>query len=114
MTTIRASCPSCGDVELTSDKLTVRVCTTTDEGFYAFACPTCGVAVRKPAEYRIIDILLASGVELIEWSLPEEFLETHEGLPICHDDLIEWHALLQNENAFAAALGMLMTEQDKR
>jgi len=114
MTTIRASCTSCGDVQLTCDKLSVRVCTTTDEGSYSFECPRCGTAIRKPAEHRIIDILLASGVELIEWSLPAELLETHEGLPISHDDLIEWHDLLQNEDAFAVALGMLTAEQDKR
>jgi len=26
VTTIRANCPSCGDVQLTADDLTVRVC----------------------------------------------------------------------------------------
>src|SRR5438105_6451867 len=46
--TIRASCPTCGDVELTSADVQVLVCTTTNEGSYAFRCPACRLAVAQP------------------------------------------------------------------
>ena len=48
--TIRASCPTCGDVELTSRDVTVRVCAADSQGSYAFRCPTCALAVSKRAD----------------------------------------------------------------
>ena len=45
MTTIKASCPTCGDVELTVGDVTVRVCAADNSGSYAFQCPMCRLAV---------------------------------------------------------------------
>ena len=47
MATIRASCPDCGDVELTTADMTVRVCSEDQRGTYAFRCPACTMAVTK-------------------------------------------------------------------
>ena len=42
MTTVRAQCPACGDVQLHIDDLTVRVCTDDDvPSAYRFRCPEC-------------------------------------------------------------------------
>jgi hypothetical protein len=103
-TVIKASCHDCGDVELGIDQLHVRVCTADTQGSYVFRCPTCQMSVAKPAEQRIIDLLVASGVELIEWRLPAELFEPHRGAPICHDDLIDFHKLLQTDGWFDAVL----------
>lgn len=97
MTTIRASCGECGDVELTTDDVEVRVCTDDNKGTYSFECPGCGIAVTKPAEERIIELLVASGVRLSIWSNPAELLEPHSGAPINHDDLLDFHALIEGD-----------------
>lgn len=95
MATIRASCPTCGDVELTTREVRVLLCSTTYESSYAFQCPTCGVAVAKPAEARVVDVLLASGIVLTVWHLPAELDEPKSGPPISYDDLLEFHFQLQ-------------------
>ena len=64
--TIRATCGQCGDVELTTADVRVRVCIEDNQGSYLFRCPACRMAVVKPAEPRIVDLLVASGVELID------------------------------------------------
>ena len=107
MATIRASCPDCGDVELTTRDLTVRVCIEDNQGSYAFRCPTCRMAVVKQAEQRIVDLLVASGVRLDEWRLPAELAEPRVGAPINHDDLLDFHALLSTDTWFDDVANMV-------
>lgn len=107
MATIRASCPDCGDVELTTRDVTVRVCAADDRGSYVFRCPTCRMAVTKAAEPRIVDLLVSSGVPLEVWRLPAELSEQRVGEPIDHDDLLEFHELLQGEAWFADLSSMV-------
>ena len=99
--TIRASCPACGDVELTSRDVTVQVCASNNQGSYAFRCPQCAVAVSKMAEQRIVDLLVSSGVRLSVWSMPAELDEPPAGAPIGYDDLLEFHRALQEDDWFA-------------
>lgn len=113
MTTIRASCTICGDVELTVHDVEVRVCDTTDAGEYTFDCPRCAHAVRRVADSHIIDLLVASGVRLVNWSIPSELYETHSGAPISHDDLLDFHTLLEDEQALAAAIQSLRDRPDR-
>lgn len=103
-TVIKASCHDCGDVELAVHDLEVRVCTQDEQGTYVFRCPTCQMSVVKPAEQRIVDMLVASGVSLVEWRLPAELYELHDGPPITHDDLIDFHHLLQADGWFDAVV----------
>lgn len=107
MATIRATCAICGDVQLTTDDVTVRVCTSNDEGEYRFRCPTCDEVVVRSAEQRTIDLLLAAGVEYSTWSLPAELFEERSGAPITHDDLIDFHELLSDDEGFQTLLGEL-------
>ncbi len=107
MATIRASCERCGDVQLTTSDVTVRMCVSTDEGEYRFECPACADLVVRHAEQRTIDLLLAAGVEFVTWSLPAELFETHEGAPISHDDLIDFHACLEDDELLASELQAL-------
>ena len=96
MPTIRATCTDCGDVELTTSDVRVRVCIEDNQGSYHFRCPTCQMAVVKSAEPRIVDLLVASGVELSTWSLPAELFEDRGGMPLTHDDLLDFHHLLDD------------------
>jgi len=105
MATIRATCADCGDVELTTADVRVRVCLEDNSGSYHFRCPRCQMAVVKQAEPRIVDLLVASGVELSTWSLPAELFEPHTGPRIDHDDLLDFHELLERDDWFADLAG---------
>ena len=96
MATIRATCGDCGDVELTSAEVSVRVCTDDNSGSYTFRCPQCTMAVVKSAEPRIVELLVASGVRMNTWSMPLELSERRIGSPITHDDLLDFHELLHS------------------
>jgi hypothetical protein len=100
LATIRASCPTCGDVELTTRDVQVRICSTNNVGAYLFSCPDCQMAVTKPADPRIVDLLVSSGVRLSVWQLPAELSEPREGPPISYDDLLEFHFELQQDGWF--------------
>jgi len=90
-TLIRATCDTCGDIELRVADVQVLLCASTNEGSYAFRCTICRLAVSKPADARVVDILIAAGVELVVWDMPAELDELHVGPPISYDDLIEFH-----------------------
>ncbi len=62
MTTIRTTCETCGDVELTTSDIALELTGTGDEGVYRFACPSCFAVQRRPASQRVVSILLATGV----------------------------------------------------
>jgi hypothetical protein len=110
MATIRASCEFCGDVELTTDDVHVRVCTVDSQGTYSFRCPTCDMTVVKPAEARTVDLLVASGVSYSTWSPPLELTEPRGvGGPITHDELLDFHDQLDDDLALHSALLALRT-----
>ncbi len=104
MATIRASCTDCGDVELTTVDVQVRICDDTNAGTYSFRCPHCRMTVVKSAETRTIDLLVASGVAFTTWRLPAELSEPRIGEPINHDDLLDFHDLLCDETALEQAI----------
>lgn len=104
MATIRATCPTCDDVELTTRDLRVHVCADNNQGSYSFRCPTCRTAVAKKAEPRIIDLLVSSGVRMKVWRLPAELSEVKAGPPFIWDDVLELHDLLQRPDWFELLL----------
>ena len=104
MATIRASCGTCGDIELTTVDVHVRVCVDTEEGAYSFRCPVCHMTTVKTAETRTIDLLVASGVSMETWYLPAELYEPRAGRPITHDDILDFHEVLANDDALSDAL----------
>ena len=60
MALIRATCSECGDVELRSRDLQVRICGDTGDGTYLFRCPVCRMTEVKHADDQVIDILHAT------------------------------------------------------
>jgi hypothetical protein len=117
VTTIRANCPSCGDVQLTADDLTVRVCADDERGSYCFRCPECLRAVAKDASRRIVDLLVSSGVRMQVWRLPAELTESRMGPPLTPDDLLDFHLLLQEDDwfdAFTNGVASAVRDEDVR
>lgn len=104
MATVRASCPSCGDVELTTREVKVQVCTATEEGTYSFVCPSCRLIVNKPAETRVVDLLVSAGVTVVNWDLPAELYEPKSGPAISYDDLLAFHFALESDNWLEQAI----------
>ncbi len=106
MATVRATCPDCGDVELTTRDVTVRVCADDDTGAYTFGCPVCRMTVLKPAEPHVVDLLAASGVRVVVWTLPLELRERPQGGALfTHDDLLDFHDLLDGDAWFEQLSG---------
>lgn len=92
--TARDRCPTCGDVMLTSDDITLRLCVDDPSRHsYNFICPECGFRVVQPA-HRLIVELLSPHVRVESWFLPCELFEVHDGPPINSDDLLDFHLAL--------------------
>lgn len=100
MTTIKATCPTCGEVSLTPDDVELRV--DVDSGtasYYAFTCPSCSWEVRKPADERIVRLLESGGVVALPIGPPRR--GSAAGAPtLTHDDLLDFHALLERDDWF--------------
>ncbi len=108
MTTIKATCPTCGEVALTPDDIELRVDESdTTASYYGFDCPSCESQVRKPADERVVRLLVSGGVpplpveaEVRRVRLSERF----DHAPITHDDLLDFHQALQGEEWFERLL----------
>lgn len=118
MTRIRATCPSCGEVELRPDEIELQIVgvdadDVRDGSMYRFDCPACCDEIAKPADPRIARLLTSGGVPVTCTGDPE--LEamvatamariTHpEGIvvgpPLTSDDLLDLHELLQTPDWF--------------
>lgn len=105
MTTIKASCPTCGEVELTPDDVSLMVCSHAPLSYYAFDCPSCQCEVRKPADDHIVSLLVSGGVPARVWDLPGEALEPKEGPRLTYDDLLDFALHLGDSDLLAAAAG---------
>ena len=105
MTTIKASCPACGEVELTPADVSLMVCSHAPLSYYAFCCPTCREEVRKPADDHVVSLLVSGGVPASVWDLPGEALELHDGPRLSYDDLLDFALHLGATDLLAAAAG---------
>jgi predicted RNA-binding Zn-ribbon protein involved in translation (DUF1610 family) len=121
MTTIRTTCPQCGEVDMTPESILLSIRDRSGEGSYSFSCPTCLHTIEKPADRKVAALLLSAGVEVADEAhtdvyadpeLPgfeaEQNIEPLEqrpgGPPLTFDDLIEFHFLLNDEDAFYRAI----------
>jgi predicted RNA-binding Zn-ribbon protein involved in translation (DUF1610 family) len=117
VTRIRASCPSCGEVDLTPPDVTLRIVRSTDglvgDGSnYRFCCPDCDEVVTKPADERIAQLLTTGGVPVEDGEPTDDEAALFEALKPLHpelpppgrgftpDDLLDFHLLLGTEDWF--------------
>lgn len=96
MTTIKVSCPVCGEVKLTPADISLMVCVHTPLSYYSFNCTSCG-EIRKPADDHIVSLLVSGGVPAIVWEIPAEALETKVGLPLTYDDILDFALSLEGD-----------------
>ena len=104
MTTIKTSCPVCGDVELTPAQMRLVVCNLADRSFYAFSCSTCRDEVRKPADDEVVALLVSGGVIAERWEIPAEAFEEHTGTAISYDDVLDFALGLDRVDFLAAMI----------
>jgi hypothetical protein len=107
MTTIRATCPTCGEVGLTPEDIDLRVAAEAEgDSFYAFDCPACYSTIRKPADERVVQLLLSGGVE-------RRAVEPQRPAPeprfpwsaLTRDHLLEFHEALDDDDWFQRLVG---------
>ena len=108
MTTIKASCPTCGDVDLKPADLRLVVCTRTEWSTYAFDCPACTDEVKKPADEEIVALLVSGGVRAQQWHIPAEALEEHVGPALSYDDLLDFALWLHGHDTVVPAVQPLL------
>jgi hypothetical protein len=64
MTTIRTTCPRCGEVDMGPESILLQVVRGGREGTYRFECPTCMEPVEKRADRKIVALLVSAGVDV--------------------------------------------------
>ena len=104
MTTIRATCPRCGEVEMDAQAILLSIRESDGEGVYSFTCPSCFDTVEKPADRKVVMLLLSAGVDvtqITENTVTAISEEVPADLPpLTADDLIDFHFLLEKEDWF--------------
>ncbi len=106
MATIKATCPLCGDVDLTPRQVMVRIVEAIEDcdsrRSYGFACPTCQDCIEKPADTEVVRLLTSAGVRVERVPVPAEAREAHAGGPIGYDDLLDLVLFLDTHDTLAA------------
>jgi predicted RNA-binding Zn-ribbon protein involved in translation (DUF1610 family) len=112
MTTIRTTCPRCGEVDMGPEAILLSVLQGGREGTYRFTCPTCFDAVEKRADRKIVALLVSAGVDVAsrdeiegrtasmfdqEDEEPDPRGEIPSGPAFTADDLIDFHYLLADD-----------------
>jgi predicted RNA-binding Zn-ribbon protein involved in translation (DUF1610 family) len=108
MTIIKATCPLCGDVELTSAQVRLVLYPVPERSYYAFTCPQCEDSIRKSAGPEVVRLLKVGGVVPERIEVPAEATEVHEGPALTTDDLLDFAAWMAGATniAGAAAVGL--------
>lgn len=108
MTTIKATCPSCGDVDLTPDDLIVTVAEQLGWCTYSFRCRECTGVVRKTADDEVVALLSSAGVRVERLNVPLEYVESQPkaraAAPISDDELLDFALWLGSAEDIVTAL----------
>jgi len=115
MTTIRTTCPRCGEVDMGPEAILLSVVQGGVEGTYRFVCPECMDSVEKRADRKIVALLVSAGVDVDASRAHEAGEEASEqqselfddeiaslerrpeGPPFTIDDVIRFHFQLQDD-----------------
>ncbi len=102
MTTIKATCPICGDVDLTPSDVRLTVAEAAGWATYTFKCGTCQDLIEKAADDEVVALLSSAGVMIDR--VPGEVLEAHPGSPICYDDILDLALWLETHDVIVPHL----------
>lgn len=112
MTRIRATCPTCGEVDLRPDDVVLHRVVDGRGALlagtcYRFSCPDCASVVEKPADDRVAGLLTSGGVPTEDTvagpaRLPRPLHPElpPDGPPLSLDDLLDLHLALADEQWF--------------
>ncbi|GAA1694759.1 hypothetical protein GCM10009765_50020 [Fodinicola feengrottensis] len=106
---IKATCPYCGDVDLTTQDVVLHECSTGGLSYYTFDCTGCARSIRKPADTHVSTLLRTGGVRVEHWSIPDEAAEAHHGPVLSVDDLLDFVIELSKTEDLAAAARRVAT-----
>jgi predicted RNA-binding Zn-ribbon protein involved in translation (DUF1610 family) len=104
MTTIKATCPTCGDIDLKPREIHVVVAPAAGWATYQFICPSCEDEITKSADEEVVSLLRGAGVTVERVHVPAEALEMHFGPAISHDDLIDFGLTLRDTDNLVQVL----------
>ena len=85
------------------------------EGLYRFSCPGCQGTIEKPADRKVVALLLSAGVELDGHEAEQGSFEgiapaaaspeqRPDGPPFTVDDIIAFHFLLKDDEKLSRAI----------
>ena len=97
---------------MTPEAVLLSVRDIAGEGSYRFSCPECRKTVEKPADRKVVALLLSAGVELDEGREMEPvpavdasmYEERPDGPPFTVDDVITFHFFLENDEELYRSL----------
>ncbi len=104
MTTIKATCPTCGDIDLKPRDIRVVTAPAAGWATYAFTCPSCEDDITKSADDEVVTLLRGAGVAVERIHVPAEALELHFGPAIAADDLIDFGLTLGSSDTLVEVL----------
>lgn len=109
MAKILVTCSSCiADIPLRVEDVFGRMCTNTGEAEYRFTCTECGEICVKSTSSHMMETLEAAGVQIELWDLPAELFEDHHGPTLTHEDLLDFHIHLSDDEQVAEAIDQLL------
>ena len=99
MTIFKATCPTCGEIDLKPEEFRLRMPVGLGENVYIFTCPECTATISKPADSRVVQLLISAGVrpEFFDASVVTPRVERdHSSMPrFTYDDLLDFHLQLE-------------------
>lgn len=109
MAKILVTCNDCTvDIPLSPERVFSRICTDNGEAEYRFICTECDAIVVKPTTSRMVETLEAAGVSVELWNLPAELFEQSHGPILTHEDLLDFHIRLSDDEEVAVAIEQLV------
>lgn len=93
MVIIKVVCPSCGEIDLKPQDIHLQVSAGHGRDVYRFRCPTCRDEIEKPADLRVVHLLISGGVQ------QEAVRESPAvGPEFTWDDVLAFYLLLESED----------------
>ena len=109
MAKILVTCSSCAeDISLKPRDVASRICVDNGAAEYRFTCTECGTIIVKQTSAQMLERLEATGVEIELWSLPAELHERRSGPTLTHEDLLDFHTHLSDDEFVSEAIDQLL------